>query len=317
MAAKPSPVEKWIKQTLKQDPPRSKSLIVTIFGDSILPCARGIWLSELIALLAPFHVNERLVRTSAFRLAEEGWLQSQREGRKSRYALTSSGLQRVEHAYHRIYDPAAERWDGKWTLVFLNKTGNLAAARAQLRRELDWAGFGLLAPGAFLHPSPDLPALREIFDRLKLAKNVLVFEARDLSSISSRPATKLAAACWNLESVATRYRQFLKRFHPALEALRKQRKTRTEPEIDPQTAFTIQTLLIHSFRRIVLHDPRLPAALLPEDWPGHLAYHLCRDIYGLTCRDSQTYLAGLIEPTAGVARKPNEIFARRFGYLTS
>jgi phenylacetic acid degradation operon negative regulatory protein len=126
-----------VPDTLKDEPPRSKSLIVTIFGDSIVPQASEIWLSELIELLKPFSVNERLVRTSAFRLAEEGWLESQREGRRSRYSLTPSGKQRVEHAYHRIYDPPSQHWKGTWTIVILSKTGNQIANRAELRRELE------------------------------------------------------------------------------------------------------------------------------------------------------------------------------------
>lgn len=78
-------IEAWIRRTLDEDPPRSKSLIATIFGDAIAPHGPSIWLGDMIELLAPFGVNERLVRTSAFRLTEEGWLQTLREGRRSRF----------------------------------------------------------------------------------------------------------------------------------------------------------------------------------------------------------------------------------------
>jgi len=30
---------------------------------------------------------------------------------------------------------------------------------------------------------------------------------------------------------------------------------------------------------VVLHDPLLPVALLPADWPGMAARQLCREIY--------------------------------------
>ena len=313
-AGKPETLDRWIERTLKQDPPRSKSLIVTLFGDSLTPRTDSIWLGDLIAILRPFQVDERLARTSAFRLSEEGWLEAKREGRRSRYSLTPSGLHRVQHAYRRIYDPPVEHWDGRWTLVLLNKIRSPLARRIELRRELGWEGFGLLAPGIFLHPCADRAALHEVLERLTLAPNVAVLEARDLDAVSSCPMTKLAAECWNLELVAGQYRKFLKRFQPAFDALLSTGVSQIYP-LHPQTAFTLQTLLIHAFRRIVLHDPRLPAALLPKDWPGHTAYKLCREIYLLTCRPTQTYLAGHLHDTANLSISPDKAYRRRFGGL--
>jgi phenylacetic acid degradation operon negative regulatory protein len=307
MANKQASIGDWIKRTLKEDPPRSKSLIITIFGDAIAPRIPSIWLGELIALLHPFQVNERLARTSGFRLMEEGWLESQRDGRRSRYSLTASGLHRIEHAYHRIYDPPLKSWDGNWTFVILNKAGSPVPDRVELRRELGWEGFGSLAPNIFLHPCADMTTLKEVLGRLKLTQNAAVLQAHDLQTISSCPVTRLASECWNLDSVANHYRKFLKCFEPALAVF--------GGPIDSQTAFIVQTLLIHSFRRVVLHDPRLPAALLPADWPGHAAYNLCREIYQLTYRPAQTYVAHHLQDAANDLSKPNELIGRRFGGL--
>jgi phenylacetic acid degradation operon negative regulatory protein len=125
-------------------------------------------------------------------LAEEGWLESQREGRRSRYSLTESGMHRVQHAYLRIYGPPPKHWDGVWTVVILSKSGHLAANRAELRRELEWEGFGSLAPGIAIHPCADAAKLTEVLNRLRLTQTVTVLQARDLDSISSRPASSLA-----------------------------------------------------------------------------------------------------------------------------
>jgi phenylacetic acid degradation operon negative regulatory protein len=111
------PIDKWIRQFLANDPPRSKSVVMTVFGDSITPRGGAVWLGSLIALLAPFGISDRLVRTSVFRLAEEGWLEASRQGRRSLYTLTASGLRRFERAYQRIYSPGNLRWDGRWTLL--------------------------------------------------------------------------------------------------------------------------------------------------------------------------------------------------------
>ena len=45
---------------------KAKSLIVTVFGDALVPHGGTVWLGSLIALMAPFGLNERLVRTAAF-----------------------------------------------------------------------------------------------------------------------------------------------------------------------------------------------------------------------------------------------------------
>jgi phenylacetic acid degradation operon negative regulatory protein len=306
MASKATPLSDWIKRTLKAEPPRSKSLIVTIFGDSISPYADGIWLSELIDLLQPFQVNERLVRTSCFRLAEEGWIEPQREGRRSRYVMTSSGTQRVQHAHRRIYNPPPIDWSGDWTFVLLSKTGNIVADRAELRRELEWEGFGALAPGIFVHPHADTTMVSEALERLNLTDRAIVLRARDLDDVAARPVSSLAAECWNLDEIALHYSAFIKHFSP-LQALLSE-----SSDITPQTAFVAQTLLIHSFRRVTLHDPRLPASMLPEDWPGHVAYELCRTIYLQTFLPARQHLAKHLEPPHGELI-PNRDFRRRLG----
>ena len=58
-------VARWIQRTLKAEPPRARSLIVTVWGDALAPHGGTVWLAGLIRLMAPFGINERLVRTSA------------------------------------------------------------------------------------------------------------------------------------------------------------------------------------------------------------------------------------------------------------
>ena len=309
MPTKRASIDSWLRQSLTNDPPRSKSLIITIFGDSLLPYVSGIWLSDLITLLHPFRVNAQLARTSAFRLAEEGWLQFHRVGRKSRYSLTDSGQQRMEHASQRIYEAPPRAWDGNWTVVILNKSRSAAPDRTELRRELEWEGFALVASGVFIHPRADRATLNDVLRRLNLTQDVVVLHAHDLDGVSSRPVTRLAAECWNSDLVATHYIGFLKRFQSVPLLL--------EAKPDPQTAFVVQTLLIHSFRRVILHDPQLPAALLPRDWPGHAAYDLCRNIYRRTYLATRTHLAAHLDGALDSPLVPAENFLNRLGGLAA
>src|SRR2546430_15696896 len=96
-------VSRWIRRALASDPPRAKSLIVTVWGDALAPHGGAVWLAGLIRLLAPFGINERLARTSVFRLTRDGWLEAEAHGRRSRYRLTAAGALRFSQAYRRIY----------------------------------------------------------------------------------------------------------------------------------------------------------------------------------------------------------------------
>jgi phenylacetic acid degradation operon negative regulatory protein len=281
MASKPRSINEWITRYLTEEKPRSKSLIVTIFGDALAPNVNGVWLSELIELLQPFAVNERLARTSCFRLTEEGWLESTRDGRRSQYALTPSGIRRFEHAYRRIYNLPQSDWNGQWTLVVFPKSGS-ALDRNGLRNELAWEGFGSLTPGVFVHPGADARSLAEILEQLEPQLRPIVLNAADAPNLASRPVSELTGECWNLAEIGDKYRGFISAFEPIVHLASK--------GMSPEDAFVLQTLLMHSFRRASLHDPRLPTTLLGANWPGHAAYELCRNLYRLTYRNTHRFL---------------------------
>ena len=95
-------VRGWIRRELAAAPPRASSLIITVWGDAIAPHGGAVMLGGLVELLAPFGINERLVRTSVFRLAREDWLAAKPVGRQSLYRLTRDGGRRFEQAYRRI-----------------------------------------------------------------------------------------------------------------------------------------------------------------------------------------------------------------------
>ena len=77
----------------------------------------------------------------------------------------------------------------------------------------------------------------------------------------------------------------------------------------------MRTLLIHAYRRVLLRDPLLPAALLPLDWPGAAAYALCRDFYRLTHRCAERHLATTIAGAGKDFPPADPSFYQRFGGL--
>lgn len=292
MPARIETLKEWVDRYLAEEEPRSKSLMVSVLGDSVAPYAPGLWLSDLITLMSALGLNERLVRTSAFRLIDEGWLTAEKRGRRSYYALTRSGTQRFKSAYQHIYRPPPKDWDGHWTLVVIQRNNEPTPERSELRRDLEWEGFTLLANGVFAHPTASAAATREVVARNSLDEKALVFRASADGDVDDSAARILAS--WNLEEVRLRYAGFLKRFSP-LEALLVGQAPR------PVAAFQVQTLMIHSFRRANLHDPRLPLALLPPQWPGEHAFELCRRIYARTCRLAHQHVGDVARLDTSIA----------------
>ena len=299
-------IARWVQRTLAADPPRAKSLIVTVWGDALAPHGGAVWLAGLIRLMAPFHVNDRLVRTSVFRLARDGWLDASAHGRRSRYRLTRDGARRFDDAYRRIYDRPPEDWHGQWELVLVN--GVPAGRRAALRDELAWAGFGELGAGSFLRPSEPgrpLPSILATYDRSRPHRRRAGDRLSRHACRSRRP--------WTTRGTWTRspshYRQFLQRFGAVIE------RFRAGDVHDPAQCFVVRTLLIHAYRRVLLRDPLLPAALLPLDWPGAAAYALCRDFYRLTHRSAEAHLAATLADDGDPWPPANAAFYARFGGL--
>jgi phenylacetic acid degradation operon negative regulatory protein len=290
--------EATLSHLLKRRAPAAQSLIVTLFGDCVSQHGGSLWLGSLIELLHSFSINERLTRTSVYRLVQDDWLAVQRIGRRSYYRFTAHGQREYERTAARVYSSARPEWDGTWTLAILHDVAG--AARETLRTSLGWIGFGQLAPGVFARPSPDRQGLTDLIEELDLERQVLVMEARvDPASI-----TELAEGRWHLPELAKRYRRFLADFEPMGRCV--------SARIDPQTSFVARSLLIHEFRRIVLTDPDLPGSLLPENWPGHAAAALTKALYAKVGERSTRYVQTL-ENEAGALPEPDAAFFHRFG----
>ncbi len=298
-------VARWIRRALAAEPPRAQSLIVTVWGDALVPHGGAVWLAGLIRLMAPFGINERSVRTSVFRLARDGWLDATAVGRVSRYALTREGTRRFDDAHLRIYDRPHEDWNGAWDLVLADRVPS--SLRASLREELRWAGYGELGNTTFVRPRLTGQPLPSILGARGIAGAAIVTQATDINGQTSL-ATATGAA-WNLASLATDYRRFLQHFGMVIE------RFRSAGEHDPAQCFVVRTLLVHAYRRVLLRDPLLPMGLLPMDWPGAAAHALCRDFYRLTHTSAERHLAATLSTPEAALPPASAAFRLRFGGL--
>jgi phenylacetic acid degradation operon negative regulatory protein len=289
---------------------QSGSLITSVFGDVVLPRGGQIWLGSLIRLLAPLGLNERLVRTTVFRLLKEEWLSTQAQGRRTDYHLTPAGEALFLQASEHIYAPASPRWDHQWRLLLL--VGDLPPkARDPLRRALFWQGFGDLGQGKFVHPSADLKSVMASLSSSGLGAHLhalLPLQTQQLDAPQTLSDRDVVAKAWDLRDLAGRYRQFDATYRPILEELLVQGPATLSPDL----ALELRTLLIHDFRRLLLRDPELPQELLPADWPGHGARALCRSIYGHVLHASELHLDACFQLSDGSVPKAGAILNQRF-----
>jgi phenylacetic acid degradation operon negative regulatory protein len=285
--------------------PRAGSLITTVFGDAIAPRGGQVWLGSLIKALAEFGIGERLVRTSVFRLAQDGWLLSEQVGRRSYYCLTATGRERFDQATHRIYGAPTMAWDGNWCLLLLS--GLDTATKERVRKECGWLGFGPLSANVLAHPVPDLADLDVTIERLSVADSLVVLSGQTLRNEAGM--RRLAHDCWSLSELDERYGQFTSVYQLLLDAAKKR------TQVKDKTAFVARTLLIQDYRKILLRDPMLPQELLPAQWRGLTAYHLCRSLYQMLYQGADRYLTAVMETTAGPLPSPGLAYWKRFGGL--
>ena len=281
-----NPISDRIDAFCRQRRVQASSLIVTIFGDAVLPRGGRVWLGSLIHLLEPMQLNERLVRTSVFRLVKDGWLSAETVGRRANYALTPWGRRRFEEASSQIYAAQAPVWDKRWRMMLV--VGELSTRqREQLRRTLFWKGFGLIGPNCFIHPGVQLG---EVIDALSaeglqaLLPQLVPMMAEDFQAAPAASDVDLVTRAWDLSALGQSYAEFVAMYAPILA------HAQAVSVADDKQAFLLRMLLIHDYRRLLLRDPELPDALLPSDWSGRQARALCKELYKQIEAASELYL---------------------------
>jgi phenylacetic acid degradation operon negative regulatory protein len=261
------PLARIIEQ-LKREPSRTGSIVITLFGDAIVPRGGSVWLGTLLAFFDTIDIDSGVVRTAMSRLAADGWLERNKVGRNSFYRLVRKGRQTFDTATRHIYDKQISDWTGRFELLLIGSSEDRDAARDALKN----AGFGSPLPGVWVAPS-GAPVPEEAARAIRLEVS-----AEDDSG------RRLLSESWPLDRTADAYLKFMKTFEPLRGWIERRE------QLSDADAFTARVLLIHHYRRVVLRDPLLPTALLPRDWPGRAARRLCGDIYRGLLAPSEQWL---------------------------
>lgn len=271
---------------LRREPSRTGSIVITIFGDAIVPRGGSVWLGTLLAFFRELGIEDGAVRTAMSRLTADGWLERRRVGRNSFYRLAEHGRAAFEAATRQIYVPRIPIWDGRMACI-LTSDRDVAAALSE-------AGFGQASPGLWVAPgAPPIPA--KAADAIRLD-----------ASIAPKDRVRLAAEAWPIARVATSYQRFIGQFGPLRDEIA------GGLTLTPNEAFAARILTIHFYRRVILRDPVLAPALLPDPWPGEAALRLSADLYGMLLNASEAWLDANGVDESGPLPPAGQVLKRRF-----
>lgn len=272
------------------------SLVITIFGDAVLPRGGEVWLGSLQELMQRMRVEPNALRAAMSRLTADGWLIRLKVGRKSFYRLAAAGEAEFADGTEKIYTPQYTLDGEQWTIIVL--TGEAGNQRDARRAALRSAGFGSLSPTVFVRPGRVSQADPDS------GEGELVFESRLCNG--DAPSTLIANA-WPMETIAASYLRLIDRFSPLADAL----KRGSEP--DPLSAMAARSLLIHEFRRTALRDPHFPRQLRPPHWHGDAARQLISGIYRYLAGPSEGWLDGCLNAAGMPLARPGFDVGQRFG----
>jgi phenylacetic acid degradation operon negative regulatory protein len=240
---------------------KPRSIIFDLFGEYIRYDGGEAPMRVLVDLLGAFGVSAEATRVVMSRLRAEGWFESRRLGRESRYALTAQAWEMLDEGRPRIFERRREPWSGEWCLVTYSVPEAARQTRDRLRKRMAWLGFGPLAPSTWICPHDKRAEVVKVLEGEPEAR-FDVFMARSLGLAHDRGMVR---RCWDLDGLNQAYGEFL---HATRERL-----ARFQECAPPGAEALVERIrLLHDYRRFPFQDPDLPLELLPVGWLGRQAH---------------------------------------------
>ncbi len=258
----------------QRTPLRVGSLLVTIFGDAVLPYGDFIRLSSLLEITSAIGIDDGAVRVAIHRLEKVGWLKKHKVGRNAHYGLGKVGEEESREAAKLIYGFEHPQSFGELQMLVLSE----GPGRAEFRDGLVSAGWGLIAPNILLTSGSDqqLEALENRQNELPHFRFPLTAETEDIH--------RLCIKGFELDALNVTYRAYGELYQNIL-------KGKSAPQLlNIQDALVLRILMIHDYRRLIFNDPGLAPSCLPKTWQGNEVRELLSEHYPVLKERSKNWL---------------------------
>jgi phenylacetic acid degradation operon negative regulatory protein len=198
-----------------------------------------------------FGVAEGTIRVALSRMLSTGEI----EVVDGRYRLTGGQLLSRQARQDEGWHPPMERWDGTWEMAVVTTEGRSAAERAELRLAMNALRLAELREGVWMRPA-NLDSRRQRDARAVVDAQCRSFTTRP--SDDEQHGRRLAGELWDLVGWARGAQQLRRELGRLVGRL----------EAGDPTALAPSSLVSAAVLRHFVADALLPAALLPERWPG-------------------------------------------------
>jgi phenylacetic acid degradation operon negative regulatory protein len=238
-----APFRHLANELTQGDLPRVWSVLVTVFGDMAQdPGARigGSVLQELMGLIG---VKPEATRVALHRLRKDGWIDTQKTGRTSRYGLTAQGREESAAASPRIY--ALDKDSSEAWLILTDPSCAIAPQKDWLR----------LSQNAFV--APERPGSAGVL-AMPLDRGTAFPDWMKRLVVTPELSEHCATFLTRLDKLSCRRAEFAC--------------------LGPLEVTALRVLIVHQWRRIVLRAPNLPDWLFPEDWQGAVCRRAVLDV---------------------------------------
>lgn len=239
------------------------SLILTFFGDAVVPRGGTISAQTVSSLMNEFGIEDGAVRTAFSRLANDKWVTRQKQGRSSFYSLAEKGYEPFAQATTKIYAIPKTSKPTAWIL---------AVAQSGNKEELEKLtaqhhGF-MLDTNMAVFNKPTKPLSKSL-----QSIDCLITDGADYRS------PKWVSEHSKLQSLAKDFESFQSTFKHLPE------------DLTSIAAMTARCLLIHEWRRLILRMPDIPAQLLSNNWPAEACGKLVAQKYAALLTQSEEWMA--------------------------
>lgn len=232
--------------------PRVWSLIVTLFGDLAHHGRTDLAGTAVHDVMANVGIKPEAVRVALHRLRKDGWIDSEKDGRRTTYRLTSDAWAQSIAASPLIYgdpEPPARLWvsiaDPTLRAAGSMPPGIPIAPGVRLGSDPPTGSDALVLSLAQSDAAPDWLQRQICPPELQRASQTLFLRLSDLA-----------------------------RDAPAF------------PDLGPSERTALRMMIVHEWRRLALRIPVVHATLFPEDWQGRACRSLAQDLLArLPCRD--------------------------------